>query len=100
MGIIHLIIRLKFYFIVRNYIESQVRDFKTIHNNLVYYRNNNDTYEGRIGLFNSYTFSVEEIEKFNSWYEPYEVATTQNKVNSYVRYLDNFSNFRFLELTE
>ena len=66
-----------------------------IRNNLVCYRNNGkdededeDKYEGRICLFNSFTCSVEEIAKFHNWYWPYEVATTQNKVNSYVRYFE------------
>ena len=63
-----------------------VGDFETIRNNLVYYRNN-DEKEGRIGLFNSYTYSVEEIAKFHD-YVPYKVATTQNKVNSYARYFE------------
>ena len=55
-----------------------------IRNNLVYYQNNNT--EGRIGLFNSDNFSIEKIEKFHNTYLPYQVATTQNKVNSYARY--------------
>ena len=63
------------------------KTFETIRNNLVYYRNN-DNREGRIGLFNSFTCSVEEIAKFHSWYAPSQVATTQNKVNSYVRYFE------------
>ena len=58
-----------------------------VRNNLVYYRNN-DKREGRICLFNSFTYSVEEIEKFHNCYDPYEVATTHNKVNSYVRYFE------------
>ena len=41
-------------------------------------------YEGRIGLFNSYTWSVEEIGKFDNYYKPYQVATIQDKANSYV----------------
>ena len=59
-----------------------------IRNNLVYYQNNNGKEEGRICLFNSFTYSVEGIAKFHNWYEPYQVATTQNKVNSYVRYFE------------
>ena len=43
---------------------------------------------GRICLFNSYTCSVEEIAKFHNWYRPFEVATTQNKVNSYAHYFE------------
>ena len=65
----------------------KLRDFETTRNNLVYYRNNYED-EGRIGLFNSSTCSVEEIAKFHNYYEPYEVATTQNKVNSSVRYFE------------
>ena len=65
----------------------KLRDFETIRNNLVHYQNqNNYEYEGRIFLFNSHNLSVEEIAKFNNSYLPYQVATTQNKVNSYVRY--------------
>ena len=59
-----------------------------IHNNLDLCPNNNGKDEGRIGLFNSYTCSVEEIAKFHHCYEAYRVATTQNKVNSYVRYFE------------
>ena len=79
---------MKFCFTVRNYVESQVRDFETIRNNLDYYKNSNNEEEGRIGLFNSSTSSVEEIAKFPTWYWPYQVTTTQNKVNSYARYFE------------
>ena len=58
---------------------------KIIYYNLDSYSNNNE-YEGRICLFNSYTCSVEEIAKFHNRYTPYQVAATQNKVNFYVRY--------------
>ena len=58
-----------------------------IRNNLVYYRNNGKD-EGRICLFDSYTCSVEEIAKFRNCYLSFEVATTQNKVNSYARYFE------------
>jgi len=85
--IIHPIIRRKSYSIVRNSVESQVRDFETVRNSLVLYRNNGEEEEGRICLFNSYTCSVEEIAKFHNRYWPYQVAITQDKVNSYVRYL-------------
>ena len=44
----------------------------------------------RIYLFNSFTCSVEEIAKFHNYYWSYQVATTQNKVNSYVRYFEYF----------
>ena len=57
-----------------------------IRNNLVCYLNNNGKEEGRIGLFNSFTCSVEWIAKFHNWYWPCEIATTQNKVDSYVCY--------------
>ena len=56
-----------------------------IRNYLVHYQNNDEN-EGRICLFNSDNFSIEKIEKFDNRYFPFEVATTQNKVNSYVRY--------------
>ena len=49
-----------------------------------YYR----SYEERICLFDSQKYSVENIAKFNQNYSTYEVATTQNKVNSYVRYFE------------
>ena len=65
-----------------------MRDFETIRNNLVCYQNNDGEKEGRICFFDSYTCSVEEIAKFHNWYLPCEVATTQNKVNSYVRYFE------------
>ena len=42
--------------------------------------------EGRICLLDSHTNSVEQITKFTNHYEPYEVATTQKKVNFCVRY--------------
>ena len=50
--------------------------------------NNNDVREGRICLFDSHTNSVEQIARFTNHYEPHEIATTQNKVNSYVRYFE------------
>ena len=84
---IHSTIHIKFCPTVRNYIESQVRDSETIRNNLVYYRNNEER-EGRIYLFNSFTYSVEEIAKFRNWYWAYEVATAPNKVSSYARYFE------------
>ena len=56
-----------------------------IRNYLVNYLNNGK-YEGRICLFNSDNFSIEKIEKFDNWYWSTELATTQNKVNSYVRH--------------
>ena len=44
--------------------------------------------EGRICLFDSHTNFVKQIAKFTEHYDPHEVATTQNKVNSYVRYFE------------
>ena len=49
-------------------------------------------------MFNSYTYSVEEIAKFHNWYGSFQLATTKNKVNSYICYFNNFLDFRFLEL--
>ena len=49
------------------------------------YKNNN-TEEGRIYLFDSHTNSVKQITKFTKYYDTYEVATTQDKVNSYINY--------------
>ena len=58
-----------------------------IRNNLdLYSKNDDEKYEGRICLFNSYTYSVEEVAKFHNCYESHQVATTQNKVNSYALY--------------
>ena len=54
---------------------------------LVYYQNDGKD-EGRICLFDSYSYSVEDIAKFHNFYKPYEVAITQNKVNSYIRYFE------------
>ena len=68
-------------------LKAKVRDFETIRNHLVCYRNI-DKDEERICLFNSYTCSVEEIAKFHNWYLSYQIATTQNKVNSYARYFE------------
>ena len=84
---IHSIIRIKCCFTVRN-----KNKFNEIKNLIIYYNldlySNNDEDEGRICLFNSFTYSVEEIAKFQNYYFPYEVATTQDKVNSYVRYFE------------
>ena len=73
------------YSIVRNYVESQVRDLEMVHNNLVWDTNKD---EGRICLFNSHNFSVEEIAKSYNYYMLREVAITQNKVNSYGCYFE------------
>ena len=70
-----------------SFLQWTISDFETIRNNLVWYRNN-DKNEGRIGLFNSHTCSVEEIAEFHNCYKPYQVATTQNKVNFYVHYFE------------
>ena len=59
-----------------------------IRNNLVSYPNNNGERKGGICLFNSYTCSVEDIVQFQICYMLCEVATTQNKVNYYVRYFE------------
>ena len=49
---------------------------------------NNGSWEGRICLFDSQNHSVKNIAKFNQYYWTHEVATTQNKVNSYVPYFE------------
>ena len=58
-----------------------------IRNNLDLYTNNNGD-KGRICLFNSSTRTAEEIAKFHNSYVPYQVATIQNRVNSYVRHFE------------
>ena len=50
------------------------------------YKNDNFVNEGRICLFDSHTNSVEQIANFTNQLFTYEVATTQNKVNSYFHY--------------
>ena len=87
METIHSIIRIKFYFIVRNKNKFNGIKSSIIYYNLDLYLNNRE-YEGRIGLFNSYTCSVEGIEKFYNCYAPFEVTTTQNEVNFYARYFE------------
>ena len=82
---IHSIIRMTFYFTVRNNKFNIIND-SVIYYNLDYYANN-DGDEGRICLFNSHLL-VEEIEEFHNSYLPFQVATTQNKVNSYARYFE------------
>ena len=59
-----------------------------IRNNLVYYPNNNADDEGKICLFNTHACSVEEIAKFHNCYQPFQVATIQNKVSFYFRYFE------------
>ena len=50
----------------------------------MYYGDGNYKYEGKICLFDSQSYSVEQIGKFsNRLINPYEVATTSDKVNSY-----------------
>ena len=87
MKTIHSIIRRKLCFTVRN-----KNKFNGIKDSIIYYNLdlhlNNYEVEARIGLFNSFTCSVEEIAKFHNCYAPYEVATTKDKVNSYTRYLE------------
>ena len=56
-------------------------------NNLVCHRSYQEE-KGLIYLFNPYTCSVEKVSKFSRDYEPREVATTQDKVNSYARYFE------------
>ena len=48
---------------------------------------NGEIWEGRIYLFDSHTISVEQIAKLHN-YTPRQVATTQDKVNSYARYFE------------
>ena len=52
----------------------------------MFYENDNIE-EGRIYLFDLHTNSVEQIAKFYN-YAPRQVAATQDKVNSYVRYFE------------
>ena len=68
---------------LKNVVKMQSKDIIII-SHLVPYKNNG-SWEGRICLFDSQNHSVENIAKFNQYYWIYEVATTQNKVNSYVR---------------
>ena len=56
-----------------------------IYYNLDLYSRYNEDERG-ICLFNSYAYLAEGIANFHAWYWPHQVATTQNKVNSYVRY--------------
>ena len=64
--------------------------FLKIKDSIIYYNlglySNNGKIEGRICLFNSYTYSVEEIAKFKHLYWPYQLTTTKDKVNFYVCY--------------
>ena len=41
-------------------------------------------YKRGICLFDSYTNFVKQIAKFDSCYEPYEVATTKDKVDYFI----------------
>ena len=54
----------------------------------MHYERNNGINEGKICLFDSHTNSVEQIARFTKYLEPYEVATTKDKVNSYARYFE------------
>ena len=87
METIHSIIRIKFYFIVRNNDMHIEANFSVIYNNLVCYRSNYED-EERICLFDPYSCSVEKVAKFHNWYLPYKVAITQNKVKFYVHYFE------------
>ena len=49
---------------------------------------NDSIKRGIICLFDSQNNSVKQIAKFTNHYESYEVATMQNKVNSYARYFE------------
>ena len=49
---------------------------------------NGESWEGRICLFDSHTNYVKQIAKFTNYLQSYEVAATQNKVSSYVRYFE------------
>ena len=75
---------IKLYFTVRN-----KNNFCGIKDSIIYCNldsySNNDEDEGRICLFNSHNFSVEKIAKFHNWYYSFQIAVTQNKVNSYIR---------------
>ena len=85
METIRSIIHIKFCFTVRNKNRFNGVEDSTIYYILDLYSSNNGEQEGRIGLFNSSTCSVEKIAKFRNWYWPCQVATTQDQVNSYVR---------------
>ena len=45
---------------------------------------NNNTYEGRICLFDSDTNSVEQIANFTKYLWPWDVATTKDKVDYFI----------------
>ena len=50
----------------------------------MHYQNNNGINEGKICLFDSHTNSVEQITTFTEYYEPFEVATTKDKVDYFI----------------
>jgi len=52
---------------------------------------------GRICLFDSHNYSVEQIARFTNLLPPNEVATTKDKVNYFIYYCQ-FYNFRFSQL--
>ena len=60
------------------------------------YKDNN-VGEGRIYLFDSHTNSVRQIERFTNYLWPWEVATTKDKVDSFICHCQ-FYNFRFSQL--
>ena len=49
----------------------------------MYYGDENYKYEGKICLFDSQSCSVKQIAKFSAYLEPYQVATTSDKVSNY-----------------
>ena len=61
------------------------------------YKNGN-IYEGRICLFDSHTNSAKQITKFTEHYDPFNVATTKDKVDYFLFGISNFVNFRFSQL--
>ncbi|PAV85620.1 hypothetical protein WR25_08237 [Diploscapter pachys] len=62
---------------------------------LVYlpYVNENVSYEGRIGLFDSQNYSVENIIKFPNSYWPTRVAIAQNKIFAISNYEESFKTY-------
>ena len=64
------------------------------------YQNENFISEGTICLFDSHNYSVEQIAKFTNYLWPWEVATTKNKVNSYIRYFEQFFIFQIFGINE
>ena len=63
------------------------------------YYENDDVKEGRICLFDSHTNSVEQIAKFYNYYFVVAIATTKNRVNSYVRFFKQFHRFQIFGIS-